>query len=99
MPNQNGILTDAENQQINTWLKENWSSWVCPFSHHTQWQLGAFLVHTPKFIPGSWVELGGPSMPSVVVICTGCGYQVFINAVKVGIVSAADDPTKEESDV
>ena len=99
MPDKDGILTNVEKEQIETWLKEHWKNWACPFSADTTWKLGDFLVHTAKFAPeGGWV-IGGPSMPSAVVVCAGCGYQVFINAVMVGLVPPLESPAKEGSDV
>ena len=37
---------------------------------------------------GGGLVVGGPVYPLVVVTCATCGYTVFVNAIKVGIVQA-----------
>ena len=86
MPDDKGKLTQEERETARKWLKAEWKSWACPFSGHTNWELGDTLVQTTAFAGGGLV-VGGPVYPMIIIICSGCGNTVLINAIKAGVVS------------
>jgi hypothetical protein len=50
---------------------------------------------------GGGLVVGGPVYPFLVVTCSQCGYTVFVNALKAGILkppqgAVSPDPTQEE---
>lgn len=93
MPDNAGKLTIEENEKVQQWLKQHWKNWACPFSGHTNWELGEYIAQAMMFSGGGLV-VGGPTYPLVVLTCAGCGYTVFINAIKAGVVTK-----RVESDV
>ena len=98
MPGSDGKLTKEELETANTWLKDNWKNWACPFSGHTNWNLADSLSQMNRFT-GAGLVVGGPVFPMLVLTCTGCGYTALVNAVMAGIVSPST-PAKavEEED-
>jgi|ERR1700681_1685818 len=88
MPDNNGKLSPKEIEQFRSWLNQTWGSdRACPVSGHTDWELGDVMVMTTAYAR-SGILFGGSTYPLLVVICSGCGYTAFLNAIKVGLVSA-----------
>lgn len=101
MPDLEGRLSENEKGTIEEWLKERWKQerLACPISGHRDWIIADHLVqmfiHRPKMF-----AIGGPTYPHALVICSGCGYTVFFNAVMIGLVppgSHQESPTGQES--
>ena len=82
-----GQLTPDQSQRAELWLRTHWSHSACPFHGPTRWEVGNVLAQAMAFSGGGLV-VGGPVYPLVVVTCATCGYTVFVNAIKVGIVQA-----------
>ena len=80
-----GKLTPDEYIRAKAYLNSIWKNWQCPVSLDLNWELADTVGAVPNF--------GGPLWPTVypylIVMCTGCGYTVFVNAVKAGIVPPA----------
>ena len=85
MPDNQGKLTQEEKEKAQAWLKERWKNWACPYSGHTNWELGEFVVQAVRFTGGG-LSVGGPVYPLLVLTCSGCGNTIFVNAIKAGIV-------------
>src|SRR5205807_57918 len=86
-PSVPGQLTPDQSQRAELWLRTHWSHSACPFHGPTRWEVGNVLAQAMAFSGGGLV-VGGPVYPLVVVTCATCGYTVFVNAIKVGIVQA-----------
>ena len=89
MPDKEGKLSSKEREKAQAWIREHWKNWRCPFSGDTDWKLGEHLarVNIPR---DGGLGISSEYYPYLAVMCSGCGYTVFINAVVVGIMS----PTK-----
>lgn len=86
MPDEQGLLTDAERERASAWLEKTWRTWACPFSGHTDWDLGETIVQPQKHIPGAAMVIGGgPVYPLLLLTCLGCGYTIFVNALLAGV--------------
>jgi hypothetical protein len=84
MPDNSGALTPEEKQKVNAWFQQNWHLTSCPISGHQNWVLGDHIVQPVTHAGG--VVIGGVSYPQIMVICGGCGYTVYMNAVIAGVV-------------
>jgi hypothetical protein len=102
MPDPEGRLSEEEKDTIRAWLDERWvvQSRACPISGHREWIVADHLVHIFRYTPRGFV-IGGPTYPHAAVICRGCGYTLFFNAVMIGLVPAGSEKESkagEESD-
>lgn len=95
MPDPKGKLSDEEKQFIADWLDKNWTkSRECPVSGHNSWTIADHLVVPMNY---RWHEAGGGTLlsgevyPQAMVICTGCGYSVYFNAVKMELFKQAEE--------
>lgn len=93
-PRPSNQLTPAQIDQASQWLREHWKALICPFHGPTNWQVQQYLTSTPLYASGVTI-LGGPAYPFLVVMCSICGYTVFVNAIVVGLVPSA--PLASES--
>ena len=57
----------------------------CPMCHHKQFQLVEGYISTPIQPDLNGIQIGGPAIPSVAIICTRCG---FISQHAVGIINS-----------
>lgn len=91
-------FTDEEADKINRWLVEHWKEpRKCPISGHETWDVPSKLVYLTTSLPPE--SLFSPQLvvyPSVMLVCKGCGYTMFFNALAMGIEPPKDPPTKGE---
>jgi hypothetical protein len=88
MPDSQGVLTPEERVKVSEWLKVHWKQpLICPVSGHNEWALADHVVQ-PLINSGAGIMLGGSSYPQVMVVCRGCGYTVYFNAIMIGIFPA-----------
>ena len=102
MPDSEGRLSENEKALIESWLRERWKSGRldCPVSGHRDWVIADHLVQMFIHQKGVGLRIGGPVYPHAVVICNGCGYTLFFNAVMMGLAppsSQQASPTGQES--
>ena len=103
VPDIQGKLEPDEKDAILKWLESHWTTLDCPFHGVTTWTVGD-VTGTHPFAgrgggaPGSGPQFGGPSYPLIVVTCDICGYVVLVNAISVGIVKMAPEPTTKEAE-
>ena len=91
MPESSGKLSDAEIRSVEAWFKEKWKiTLACPVSGKTQWQIANYLATTPIYTPGSY-GLPGRSYAFVQVLCPECGYSMFFNAIRLGLLPPAKE--------
>ena len=67
-------LSEEQQKKIVATLKEHGVKLQCPMCNNTRFDLldGYFNEPIQKTIPGH--VLGGPSIPSVGIVCTQCGF-------------------------
>jgi len=91
MPDSQGNLTEEEKKKAQEWIRDKWKNFACPYSGHTEWDIGETIAQATAF-QGGGLSIGGRVYPLIVVTCRGCGNTVFINAIKAGIVSKGAKP-------
>lgn len=88
-------LSDTESETVIRFLQEKWTKPECPFHGKTEWQIDKIVGQVLPYHGGSLV-VGGAVFPLVVVTCAQCGYTVFVNAIRVGVVRG-DQPNPDAS--
>ncbi len=83
MPDYNGLLTTEDRTKIDDWLKTNWHMGKCPVCNHQNWVLADHVV-TPILYSGVGF-IQGARYPQIMIICQGCGYTLYFNAITAGI--------------
>lgn len=94
MPDEDGKLNAEDQTAVSAWAEQHWKNRTCPISGHATWEVPQFLVQSPRFIPGGGLTIGGGLLPMLALVCSGCGYTMLINAIKVGILKP-QAPKKE----
>jgi hypothetical protein len=92
-------FTTEEADKISSWLSEHWTeSRKCPISGHDTWDIPSKLVYLATSLPPELLFSQQLVVyPSVLLVCKGCGYTMFFNAINMGIEPPKDDlPTKDE---
>jgi hypothetical protein len=85
-------------QRALDWLNDKWTNKDCPFHGATNWGLNVALVEVrtldPNLDPG-----GSAAYPLVMATCATCGFTVFLNAAKAGVVAPLlPDPVAGEQE-
>jgi len=81
-----GEMTDEQYTKAVEWVREKWSTDECPFhSGATNWYIDHSIAETPSYAPLAQFTGGVVRYPSIVVICSICGYTVFVNAILAGV--------------
>jgi hypothetical protein len=93
VPDPQGKLTGAEQEQVRSWLGDQWTQPVCPFHGRTSWEIGD-VVQTMPYASG--LLSTGPVYPLIVLTCQRCGYTVFINAIRAGILPHLPPATPQQ---
>lgn len=96
-PGEYSKLTSAQKDAVHQWLEKNWTQTkACPISGHSNWLVADHLVSPPVVSPPT-NSLSAAAMvppmgslfteyPQVMVVCRGCGYTIYFNAVAIGII-------------
>jgi predicted nucleic-acid-binding Zn-ribbon protein len=94
MPDASGKLLADDYAKIQAWWQKHWHGPVaCPICQSNDWDTGTHVAQAPRH--GEYAFLFGTNTyPYIVVMCKICGYTLFFNAVKVGVV----EPYSPESD-
>lgn len=80
----------VDKEKVKAWLDGKWTNDErCPICHDDHWSISDDFVDNKVFNPQA--IFGGKSYPSVMIICTNCGYTVFINAIVAGFVEKKMD--------
>jgi len=88
MPDDRGILSDAEKQDIRQKIEKLWvgSAKNCPICGSAKWIIASHLIAAPIVTAGASINLGGPSYPVVQLISDPCGYTIYFNALALGVI-------------
>lgn len=89
MPDQQGRWTADENKFLAAWVSENLGTFRCPVSGSIKWTVTAHAVTSGGLVSGQGegIVLGGPIYPMVTVTCNHCGYNLYFNALVVGVIA------------
>jgi len=79
-------LEKPDIDQIAKWLNDNWvGKKLCPCCSVNDWTISDTVFEFRAFHGGGLV-VGGSVYPAVGIVCNICGYTLFYNAIKIGIV-------------
>lgn len=74
-------------QKIVAHIHAKWTN-GCPMCGSRAWELGGFVnLPIAETLNPAEILLGGPALPSTVVVCKNCGNTVFINLIVAGMVA------------
>ncbi len=92
--NKNKSLNAEQRGQLEAWIVKFWKvkSRTCPVCEQTNWQIPPHMVVGITMSSSGDLVLGGGSYPNVLFVCDNCGYTHHINASKMGIKLAKDQP-------
>lgn len=77
-------------------LDEFWKPTRCPACKHNEWSVSDTVYEVREFHGGTMVIGGGSLVPVIVATCEYCGYTLFFNAIKLGIVQPSKEETENE---
>lgn len=95
MPDEQGRLTEADNDLIERWWSQHSKDPViCPVCKTADWKIAGHLVniqtHAADANAGKM-----PIYPHIIVTCKFCAHSMFFNAVQIGI-AATYGPAAEQ---
>ncbi|MBQ6605119.1 MAG: hypothetical protein IIX17_05915 [Tidjanibacter sp.] len=70
-------LTDIEKENIVNKLNERIKSIHCPMCHNSHFIIADGYFNHMLQVDLSQIQIGGPNIPSVAIICNHCGYISF----------------------
>lgn len=77
----------VDQQKLNEYLK-TLNPHVCPLCGKGPWIIGDTIFYLNEYNE-NMVAIGGPSFPVLPLVCSTCGYTIFINTIVTGLSSAA----------
>jgi len=80
-------LTEQQRDHLLQTFKRFWSGAYgqCAVCYQVDWQISDSIFGLPEFSDGVFVGRGGAFYPVIPVSCNNCGYVMFFNAIKLGI--------------
>lgn len=66
-------------------LNKLWINKQCPICNNTSWGIDSRVVTPLNVGKNNSILIGGPIAPLVPVTCDKCGYTIFVNALKLGV--------------
>ena len=76
-------LSSEQQQKVQAWLNSKGIKVACPCCGHNNWSLGE-IISSPIMTQGG-MQIGGPSVPAVQVVCNNCAYINHFAAVPMGL--------------
>lgn len=97
MSDDDGRLTPETLEKVQAWFKADGRKTApCPFCGNPTWNVGAYVVAPVTMGKDRTMKLGGQAFPQVMLISEGCGYTIFFNAVKMGLMPPAEETETAE---
>jgi hypothetical protein len=84
-------VNERDAATVQQWLKDNTSSQTCPFCGHDGWHI--LDVANLAASKNGDLQLSGPNLPVVPLVCKRCNYTRFHAAVGMGLSSV---PLRED---
>lgn len=72
------------------WIKEKAPRLDCECCGKGSWTLAEDLVTPTVLSKGGGIVLGGPTYPSIMIICNNCGNTKLFNAIVSGVITPKD---------
>jgi hypothetical protein len=92
MPDEDGLLSKADNDSIQRWWDLHWQDPViCPVCKKTDWSLTPHLVNVQRFATDANAS-NPPACPHIIITCKFCAHSMFFNAVQIGIAAPSALP-------
>jgi hypothetical protein len=80
------VLTQAQIATVRAWIDQHWTKKECPFhSGPTNWSVGDMPGQIKGLVDEDY-NSSLSSFPVVMVHCDTCGFEAYLNAMKIGIV-------------
>lgn len=99
-PEQYKEQRDALQERARVWLTEHWPEHdPCPICKNPDFDIGT-IIEVPIRILGPDDPLAGRVYPLIVATCNRCGYTIFFNALRAGLLDSDSEPepaTQQES--
>ena len=93
MPEKDGKLLPEERNKAAEWFRTHWTqNYPCPVSGDNKWAIAEHLIMPITSAGAGGLLLGGVGYPQIMIICGGCGFTLYFNAVMIGIVVPAEPP-------
>jgi hypothetical protein len=72
------------------WMEETWKgNKHCPICVTSTWSIADDFLEVRSWHGGNLV-MGGATYPHLALICANCGYTIFMNAVRAGLIEPSD---------
>jgi hypothetical protein len=95
MPSLTGELTKEELEKARAWILSHLKEgFACPVSGTSAWELAPHYV---QYVTGILTRAGNISYPMVMLTCKDCGFTMFFNAVKIGLLPEASSPAEAQA--
>lgn len=79
-------LAEYRRQRVMNWLNKKWPiPQSCPICRRKDWSTGGTIHELREFHSGSFFAAGSV-FPVVPIVCNFCGYTLFFNAFKLGLI-------------
>ena len=86
-----------ESDEYITKLEKLWSkNRICPICGNNQWTVNDTIFELREFQGGDLVVGAGQVYPIVPIMCSNCGYSIFLNAIISGAYPAQKQQEKTE---
>lgn len=86
-----------DSEKIVTELNQKWQqSQICPVCGKNEWQVNDTIFELPEFQGGNVVIGSGKLYPVIPIMCSSCGYTIFMNAIKAGAVKLQEKKENDE---
>lgn len=69
-------------------LQQKWRTSTCPMCGQNTWEVHGHVTLNLGNVPGV-LQVGGPVLPTVAVVCQVCGNTVLVNLVALGLMKGA----------
>ncbi len=74
-----------DEEKLLTKLDNLWKDKQCPICRNSNWGIDNKIVTPVNVDENKNIELGGKFSPLIPITCDNCGYTIFINALKLGV--------------
>ena len=80
-------MNEEEKDKALQAVKDRFGGWspVCPLCKKEKWALSSDIVMHPLQTNPPGYNVGGPSIPTIVLTCLTCGNTQFLNAIILGL--------------
>jgi hypothetical protein len=85
MPDSDGRLNFREQDEVKYWVSNHGPLLTCPVCSRAAWAVAEYLIDM-RNVNGANYSGQSVSYPAALVVCDNCGYTMYFNAVRIGLV-------------